>query len=235
MRIIYILLVSLCLLISACKKETNTTIINNIDTTYAVPAYVISGLHDLHFINGFIDYGGLDLTVQYMDSAQQSVRLSLSDLPDGMQVVSNWTTTGIPTFNTTLGFFNDNSVTLPGNYPITLTAMNDSGQQKSFSLNIKVDGIPTYLLGKYGNCKRWCSPTTTYTDSIYLDPAVPNKLWFINFGDWGNLVYGYLTGNGTLNIPHQVSGGVTYDYEGRFDLGRHINMSFSGNCAMDMY
>jgi len=93
-----------------------------------------------------------------------------------------------------------------------------------------------YLFGKYNDCRKYCaSGSGPFTDSLYRDPVIPNKIWFTNFGNLGNLVYGYLSGSGGLTIPKQVSGGMTYECQGGFSIGRHINMSFSSSCAMDMF
>lgn len=235
MQLRTLLILSLFFLASGCTKHNNVVINNNTYNYDATPAYVVLGLHDLEFINGFTSLTDLGITIKYMDSAQQTVSLSLSEPPAGISVDSNWIRSGVPTYKTNLRFRSTTPTMPPGSYPMTLTATNASGQQKTFNFNINVRPIPGHLMGKYTDCRIYCSGTTEYTDSLYLDATEPNKIWIANFRNMGNPVYGYLD-YGELIIPEQVSGTTTYSYStGSFSLGlRHINMSFSSSCAMDM-
>ncbi len=226
---------TMCLL--SCRKPRVT---NNYYTpaTSHSPAFVVNGITDVSFTNNFSVFAMLNLTVEHVDSVQEYTTLSVSGLPAGVIIDTNWVHSGIPTFATTLYLYDTGVVggAAPGNYPVTLTATTTSGKQKSFTFNVRVKPMPTGFLGKYTNCFRYCSTTENYQDSVYLDPVVVNKVWFTNYGNSGHLVYGMLTGQGGgLVIPDQVIGGNTYNGSGSVSAGHSINISINGSCALNMF
>jgi len=196
--------------IASCRKRDE--VVNNYTTIgSSQPAFAINGISDLAFINE-VNYGAvLSLTVQYMDSAQENVTLGLTGLPTGITYDTTWINSGIPTFSTTLSVFDTMGAGVtPGIYPVKLTATTISGRTRSYPFNIKVQGMPTAFLGKYTTCSYFCTPTSVYSDSLYVDASVPNKVWFSNFGNTGNKVYAMITAPETMTIPSQTAGGITY-------------------------
>jgi len=220
-----------------CKKKDNT--VNNYYTVGSPqPAYVVNGVNDLSFISN-VDYvSTLTLSVQYMDSAQENVALSLSGLPVGVTIDSTWINSGIPTFSTTLSVFDTNG-TAPGTYPVTLTATTSSGKKKNYPFNVRILPMPTGFLGKYNTCITSCGGTNPYMDSVYADPSIPNKVWFSNFANSGNKVYALIGAAERLTIPSQTVGGMTYSCNpATITLAGH-QMSLSvhvgaANCSVNM-
>src|ERR1700733_9346627 len=122
--------------IVSCNKTTNNT------TVYEpMPAFTVNGVHDLVFTNGAFTYdNGFELAVQYSDSAQEVVTLSLSSLPAGITMDTTWITSGIPTYNTELMLFDTTATgAAPGIYPMTLTATGTATGKKTYAFNIKVN------------------------------------------------------------------------------------------------
>ena len=194
---------------ACCRKRDE--VVNNYTTVgSAQPAFAINGINDVSFINDE-NYGEqLSLTVQYLDSAQENVTLGVTGLPAGIVYDTTWINSGIPTFSTILSFFDTGACAAPGIYPVRLTATTTSGKTRSYPFNIKVQGMPTEFLGKYNTCSYYCSSASGYSDSIFADATVRNKVWFSNFGNTGNQIYALITPAQTMTIPSQTVGGVTY-------------------------
>jgi hypothetical protein len=195
--------------ITCCRKKDET--VNNYTTVgSSQPSFAINGINDITFVNDITYENTLSLTVQYLDSAQENVTLSLSGLPSGINIDTTWINSGIPTFSTTLTVFDTSANgTTPGIYPLTLTATTVSGKVKTYPFNLKIQGMPTVFLGRYNNCTSGCSGGT-YTDSIYADASVPNKVWFNNFANTGNKIYALIGVSESITIPSQTIGGTTY-------------------------
>jgi hypothetical protein len=200
-------------MLAGCTKNTTT---NNITTP--LPAFTVDGIHDVSMTNSSVAEADLELTIQYSDSSQEAVSLSLSSLPAGITIDPAWITNGIPTYSTELYFYDTttNGAT-PGTYPMTLTATGATTGAKTYLFNIKIfAAIPctTYVVGKYNDCNNDCGGTL-YSDSVYADPTVVNKIWFTNFDNTGNKVYGlYSCSTENIVIPSQTVGGVTYSGNG---------------------
>ena len=223
--------------LAACKKTTNTTNL----TGSAQPAFLVNGLSDVTLQNDLTTMTELYLTVSYADSAQSNVTLSISTLPAGIAIDTSWVVSGIPTFNTTLTIYDttENGAT-PGTYPMVLTATSANGSKKNYNFNLKIKATPpctTALTGKYLNCFFSCSGSGAYTDSVYADPNVVNKVWFTNFANSGHLVYGtYSCRTELMTIPAQTFGSVTYSGSGNaYSHFMDIEITGgSGSCTVEM-
>jgi hypothetical protein len=202
-------------LYAACTKTTNNTTV----TGPATPAFTVSGIHEIDFVNNGIETASMPLTIQYGDSAQENVTLSLSALPAGIAMDTGWLTNGIPTFSTQITLYDTTQAgaTL-GTFPMTLTAKGAFTGTKTFSFNIKVTPQPpctSFLVGKYTNCFDGCTTSSSYTDSVYADPNVTNRIWFTNLGGMGIKIYGnYNCSSEQITIPSQTVGSVTYSGSG---------------------
>ena len=206
------------LMLAGCTKSTTN---NNTTVIAPLPAFTVNGIHDVSIRNS--DFGSfatnsyLPLTIQYNDSTQETVTLSLSALPAGVTMDTTWATTGIPTFSTTLQFFDTTAAgATPGSYPMTLTATGSASAKRTYTFMLRIlpaQSCTEYIVGKYNNCNTGCGGF--YADSVYADPGVPNKIWFVNFSKSGNKIYGnYICSSEQLTIPSQTVVGVTYSGNG---------------------
>lgn len=229
-------LVLLCILFFSCHKTKTTTNNTTIIVAPTQPAFAINGLTDITFTNNFFTTTTLNLTVQYLDSAQENVTLSLSGLPAGLALDTTWISSGIPTFSTRLSLFDTMLAggAVPGSYPLKLTATTLSGKQKVYSFNLKIQPRPTSFLGKYDSCHLYCGAGGTYSDSVYADPSVANKIWFTNFENTGDHVYALLGSSADLSIPAQTVNGHNYSGGGSITIPHYINISLSTSCAINM-
>ena len=238
MKNIYLFIALIVLFALSCTK-TKTTVNNyTVHATNSLPAFAVNGITDITFTTDFNVTASLNLTVEHLDSAQENVTLSLSGLPAGVVMDTLWVHSGFPTYSTTLSLFDTGIVggDVPGTYPLTLTAVTTSGKQKSFAFNLKVNPMPTGFLGKYNNCHSYCGTSMDYTDSVYMDPVIVNKIWFANYANSGYHVYGILTGQGgRLTIPAQTIGGQIFTGDGTVSPNHSINISISTSCTLNMF
>lgn len=219
-------------LLSSCTKVDNNTTGSLVQPK---AAFIVNGITDLTMVNNYTYSTSLYLTVQYVDSAQQAVSLSVSALPAGVLMDTTWQSSGYPNFSTYLVLY-DSSATgaIPGSYPVTVTATTSSGEKKSYTFNLKVLPHPTSYLGKYNNCILFCG-SANYADSVYADPSVSKKIWFSNFANSGHTVYGILSTAGrTINIPMQSFGSTYYSGTGTIYLPHEIDVSLTTGCSFDM-
>jgi hypothetical protein len=230
--------------LSSCNKTTNNT------TGPVSPAFTLQGIHDVSFVNGstsYYAYYQLPVTVAYSDSSQETVTLSLSALPAGITMDTTFIASGIPTYSTTLTFYDTTQAgAIAGTYPITLTATGSVTGKKTFRFNIKVVAQPsctTGLVGKFFDCYSSCSSTgANYADSVYADPAIVNKIWFTNlFGTGVKLYATYNCNTEEVVIPSQTVGGVNYSgsgsayYSGTRSFNMEIyNSTTSMECEVEM-
>ena len=231
MKKISLLLATATMSILSCTKTTT----NNNNYGSSQPPFIVNGLTDVTLRNGSIEESYLYLTMQYTDSSQEPVTLSLSALPTGIAMDTTWITTGTPTFSSNLTLYDTSAAGAnPGTYPMTLTATSAS-TKKTFPFNIKV--LPPApctgsMVGKYINCYS-CTSTSAYSDSVYADPTVVNKVWFTNFNNSGALVYGtYNCESEVITIPSQTVGSVTYQGSG-YSYGTHyisVTLSSPTSC-----
>jgi len=221
------LLVLAFALTSSCKK-TSSTSNNNVDTTVIKPSFLVNGIEDVTLTSYTNFYTIMNISVQYQDSAQQSVALSYSGFPAGVGVDSGASLSGIPTYTVGLSIIDTGAK--PGTYPITITATSTSGSTKKYSFNLNILPMPTVFLGKYTNCISPCTNTgSPYTDSMYADATVGNKIWFANFGNTGANIYGLITFDSFLDpvftIPAQTINGSTV-------TGTGNTIDFSGHSLL---
>jgi len=207
------ILISLAALTLVGCTKNNTT--NNITTP--LPAFTVNGIHDVSLENGGSGFVDLPITVTYGDSAQEPVTLAISALPAGINIDTTWITSGTPSFSTDLLIYDTTAAGATiGTYPMTLTATGTKSGVKTYNFNIKVHPQPsciTFLVGVYNNCSGCLG--ILYKDSIYADPTVVNKMWFTNFNNSGNKVYGtYDCNTERITVPSQTVGGVTYSGTG---------------------
>jgi len=220
------------LLLAACTKTTNnTTIISQ------GPSFLVNGIHDVTIQNGSY-YGEteMELTVQYSDSSQNVVNLSLSALPASIAIDTTWVTSGIPTYTTMLVIYDTTAAgATPGKYPMVLTATTATGIKKTYPFNLTIQAQPPCtgpLLGKYTNCNSDCAPGVYYTDSVYNDPNVVNKVWFNNFANAGAKVFGtYSCATGLLTIPSQTIGANTYSGSGELFSTHQLSVSYTNGAT----
>src|SRR5580698_5598177 len=98
-------LVLFCLAIAACTKDQNATNNYKITTPPNQPAFEVNGIKDIGFTNWFGVSVTMNISVIYLDSAQQNVALTLSALPAGITMDTAWNNNGFPNFNTTLTLY----------------------------------------------------------------------------------------------------------------------------------
>ena len=221
-----IIIVLLIGIMVACTKPTVNNYINN-----GTPAFTVGGLTNVVMTNGQGSSGiyYMSLEVKYNDSAQQMVTLSLSTLPAGITIDSLWNNSGYPTFSTTLSFYDTSAAgASPGAYNMTLTAVSASGVTKTYPFKMIIKPEPSctsMVTGKYVMCVNECNSTGYYTDSVYADPTVVNKVWFTNLGNTGQKVYANLECNlSELIIPAQTAGGYTFSGSGNINTSGFVNM-----------
>ena len=147
------ILVFCCLLsFASCTKPSNTT--NNYitnDTTRIItqlpasnPAYIVDGINDIsldHTNNSGYTTLQMPLTIQYEDSIQQTVTVSVSGIPPTSGGTANGQfASGVPTFNCILSFvYNVDFNKIPlGTYPITVTCTGSISGTKSYKFNFVV-------------------------------------------------------------------------------------------------
>lgn len=199
----------------SCTKPTVNNYINS-----GTPSFTVEGITNLTFINNNTYSASMYLSVQYNDSAQSLVTLSLSGLPSGLTIDTSWVSSGYPTFSTSLVIFDSTLAgATPGVYTVNLNATTASGITRSYPFRITVKAATpctSAVTGKYNLCQT-CSSSIYYTDSVYADGNVANKIWFNNFDNTGQKVFGLLTcSNGTITIPSQTIGSYTFSGSGSF-------------------
>jgi len=190
----------------SCVKKDNTT--NNYYTLplNTQPPFIVQGIVNISIMTGVTSPTGMNITMLYQDSAQENVTLALSGLPANVFVDTTWIKRGIPTFSTTILFYD--SAAVPGTYHPVITVTTASGVVTSYPFVLKVLPVSPDILGKYANCTSSCSGVA-YSDSLYTDPTMPNKIWFSNFNNSGGSLYGIIK-DWEITIPIQTVGGTTY-------------------------
>lgn len=138
MRNIALLLIAVTIVITSCKREKQdiTSPLSPLDSArlFTDTSYIISGVNDLKMPSYGID--SLNLSAHHTDGIQRRVKLSLSGLPENAR--SNFTTqSGYTPFNTQINM--KMKFVKPGTYPLTLTAVPDIGNTKTFNVNLRVE------------------------------------------------------------------------------------------------
>ena len=142
MRKLYIFMLGGLLFLGACTKPSNNTTNNTTVLPAANPAFTVDGINDitLDHTHGYITTT-LPLVIEYQDSVQQTVTVSVSGMPATAGGTPNGVVaTGVPTFNTSIAFtYNRDSHIIPvGTYPITVTCTGSLSGAKTFKFNFTV-------------------------------------------------------------------------------------------------
>ena len=227
-------------IVSCTKTTNNTTVIS------PLPAFTVNGITDVTFTNGTNYFISMPLSVQYDDSAQETVALSVSGLPAGITMDTLWVNRGIPSFSTVLSL----SDTLlaggnPGTYPVSVVATGSKTGVKTYTFNLNVVSPASCtsaanILGTYTSCYG-CS-TPRYIDNVTGDPNITNKIWFANVYGTGVNLFGYYNcSTHSITVPAQTLNGVTYFGLGSasWGSGYHsisltITNSSSGTCNVTL-
>ncbi len=205
------LTIACCLvfIFAQCKK-TNTT--NNFITTEHLAAFTVDGLHDVQ-LSTDRNYANLSLSINYQDSAQQKVKMSITDLPVGITMKTSGPTEGYPTFTTAIAFYDTSTVApaTPGDYMAILMLEGENSGVKRFPFKVTVEKV-RLCADKYAGIFNYCKATntgSTYADTLSLDPAITNKVWMSNFANLGTRVYAfYSCDGGRFRIPEQTVAGA---------------------------
>jgi hypothetical protein len=204
MRKVTVLFVLFVAALSACQKNSDNS---NMPTTYKV-----NGITD-QFIA--FDTGAtvaMGVTVNYAGPIQETVTLSLENLPAGIYVDSSnhYANTGIPTFS---GYFllTNSGTAKTGIYTVTLVCNGSVTGRKTYSFRLRVLS-PTICssgtLGAWNNSILFgLSTSTPFADTVKGDGSVINRIHFTNFFDSGFNVYAdiYCKAS-TFTIPMQQVG-----------------------------
>ncbi len=237
----------MCLAVIAmgsCKKKSDNTTVTPV--VPVLPTYTVDGIHDIVMSPSDMSMAILTMpiTVQFQDSFQKQVTLSLSGVPAGIAIDTTWSTTGYPTFSTMLTFYDTATISAAvGTYPLTLTATGAAGT-KTFTFNLKVlpaNSCADYIPGAYSSCSRSCISGPGYADSIYEDFSVKNKFWITNFYKTGQSAYVYYNClTHMLYMPAQAINGVTYfgtgTASGSTSTNHHVVLNLSvGGTSCNVY
>jgi len=204
--------------LASCTKDTKS----NLPTTYrvdnisdAIVSYQIGASTTLSY------------SVTYVGPIQETVDLSLTNLPAGITADTIYAHSGIPTFYSYFVLTNDGTAK-GGVYPIKLLCHGSKTGDKFYTFNLKVLREPqctSLVSGAWKN--NYDCNGNLYTDSIIVDPAgYSNRVYFTNFNGTGVSIYAELDCNGGyINIPAQTVGGHTYSGNGNF-AGTNIGYTF---------
>lgn len=133
MKSIFIPIVTaILLLFTACNKSGSGTPAN----TYG---YTVSGLQDITIRQYTDTTFTLPIAVNYVSGSQETVTVSVSDLPPGLSAGSS-TATGIPTFSP--AFTISGRANQTGTYTVKLTVNSPSSGSQTFTFKITVAANP---------------------------------------------------------------------------------------------
>ena len=205
-------IVAACLLLlffNCCnKKETANNYINN----DRLAAYTVDGLKDCVLSTDKKDCF-MPVTIRYTDSAQRKIRLSVTGLPAGITVGDDFITSGYPTFSTNLHLFDTGFLApaITGDYTAVLNVQSDNGASQQFPFKISI-ATPTPCTAGYVGAYYFCADEgggPAYSDTIYADSSIVNKVWFANLGNKGKIVMAMMS-NCYIFIPAQVVDGIVF-------------------------
>ena len=224
----------MALLFCSCNKKTaNNNYVNNDQ----MAAYSVIGLKQV-VINTDLNAIYLPLTIAYNDYGQPRVQLSVTGLPPGITINSDFATSGYPTFSTTLVFY-DTGFLSPaniGDYTAVLNVQNDSGETRAFPFDITVNR-PDTCAGRYAGAYPASMDATAsihYADSIFMDTSVTNRIWFTNFAGTGKAVMGMIT-NCKVSIPSQTVGGMLFSGGGKLSAVAGYRIELNVKAGSNFY
>lgn len=200
--------------LSACQKTSNSS---THPTTYSV-----QGITDATIQGDSSSTLDLGYTVNYVGPIQETVTLSLADLPAHIMVDTSWyySHTGIPSFTT--GFHLINMIpatdsTTKGKYTVKLVCDGSVTGRKYYTFTLRVlpktpiviPHCDSPLVGTWDNCLDFCDVTSTvFTNEITVDGTTMNRIHFSNFQNYGIDVYADLDcSTGSFIIPRQTFAG----------------------------
>jgi|GEM_PF-1554404 len=239
-----LLLFLLSVSIFSCSKKSSSG-----------PNYQISGVQDVTLQNKGTatpsNYQMLSLAIAPKNSTsdQETVTLTITGLPDGivMNAITSSstgtitsTTNGTVPFATVLTFYDTTTLGAPaGVYPITVTCDGSKSGNTNYKFNMTIlagPAIATSLAATYAHCDlhviSGTMPSASYVDVVTVDPSYNNKIWFSNFYNTGQKIYGVVTevsGQTFVNIPNQTVNG--YAIVQAMNTGYYLNQSFNWNMA----
>lgn len=201
--------------LSACQKTTNSS---THPTTYAV-----QGITDVKIMGDTLSTLDLSYSVNYVGPIQETVTLSLGDLPPNIVVDTTWyyANTGIPSFVGGFRLVNKNPQSdslVKGKYTVKLICDGSVTGRKyyTFVLNVlpkaPLPGMihcDSALVGNWDTCMDFCDVTSTiFSNTLTVDGTTMNRIHFSNFQNYGIDVYADLDcATGTFVIPHQTFAG----------------------------
>ena len=210
MKKAYLLFVLFIVAISACQKTSNSS---THPTTYTV-----AGITDVTIGGDSGSSNSVYYSVNYVGPIQETVTLSLANLPAHIVVDTTYSypTTGIPSFTSGFRLVNTDTST-KGKFTVKLMCNGSVTGQKYYTFVLTV--LPnTYrapsrcdssLVGNWDTCIDFCDVTSTvFSNTITLDATTANRIHFSNFQNYGVDVYADLNcATGTFTIPRQTFAG----------------------------
>ena len=149
-----LLFVASVIMVLSCKKGSNltTNITNNTLIPTSVAAFSVDGIQDVT-INNYVTSSyliSMPITIEYHDSAQQNVTVSISGAPSFIfcgtssiepngNIISRGPWTGVPTFTIPIEIYSIATFSghyASGTYPITVTCAGTLSGTKTFTFNI---------------------------------------------------------------------------------------------------
>ena len=146
-----LLFVASVIMVLSCKKGSNltTNITNNTLVPTSVAAFSVDGIQDVTINNNY--QVSMPITIEYHDSAQQTVTISISGTPSFIfcgtssitalgNIISRGPWRGVPTFTIPFEIYSIATFSgpyyAPGTYPITVTCAGTLSGTKTFTFNI---------------------------------------------------------------------------------------------------
>lgn len=164
--------------------------------------YAIDGVDDINVRQGEDD--SWDLTIRALGPIHETVTLSVSGLPQGMNYTMNHPD-GMPTFNSTIVFRNISA--LPGAYPCVLTASSAEAGKSTYNFTLKI--AAPYVCGLLRSFDATSTCDADYILSISaLNPPIEdsiNTVKIFNISNSGATFEADVDcSNNTVTIPLQT-------------------------------
>lgn len=201
---------------SSCIKKDS-------DNDVYVEPYVVTGIRDFEMKRSLAGYASyqLPLAVDYNNSKQEKVSLTVEGVPSGIYYTLT-PTTGYPPFDAMLYFFD--SAAAPGDYVIKLKAKSASTEEKVFEMNMKIQPPMTCvdaIVGTYYANSNGCLPFFgTSQQLVQRKDATGNRIIFKNFFSSGSDIEATMVCNNATVLLDKTT--ITYQ-------GTSYEISGSGN------
>lgn len=153
------------------------------DKDVFVEPYIVQGIADLELKKGFqgYAYAQLPILIDYKNSKQEKVSLSLEGVPPGISYTVT-PTSGYAPFNAFITLY-DTAATA-GDYTLRLKTQTASTDERTFDFNLKVWPTPDCveaLIGTYNTGGSGCYPFYSYTSNITRKSPGSSAIVFENF------------------------------------------------------